>query len=110
MAQAQLTAVNFNIEKKEYWPPEGMRCEVEGCETPIYSSLSIYIMTHPSCSHIPVLDLPVKIRQKAREAARRQRERYAAEHKIEIPNLVGAITVPRDEVAYIFDVPGFGPR
>ncbi|CAG2247529.1 unnamed protein product [Mytilus edulis] len=168
MAQAQLTAVSFNIKKREYWLPEGMRCEVEGCETPIFSSLSIYIK-HWKAKHIPVVpiyqcsicqsrfgrrceltrhlrffhhlsvedtntilckvqpeQLPnmhyrdpgdvlprqakPRVNVEAREAARRHRELYAAEHKVEFPNLVGAITVPRDKVAYIFDVPGLGPR
>ncbi|CAG2239662.1 unnamed protein product [Mytilus edulis] len=159
MAQAQLTAVSFNIKKREYWLPEGMRCEVEGCETPIFSSLSIYIK-HWKAKHIPIVpvyqcsicksrfgrrceltrhfrffhhltveetnailckvqpeQLPnmhyrdpgdvlprqakPRVNVEAREAARRHRELYAAEHKVEFPNLVGAITVPRDKVAYI---------
>ncbi|CAG2231333.1 unnamed protein product [Mytilus edulis] len=43
MVQTQSNAVNFNIKKIDYWPPEGMRCEVEGCET-------LYIHHFPSTS------------------------------------------------------------
>ncbi|CAG2191561.1 unnamed protein product [Mytilus edulis] len=162
MAQAQSNGVNFNIKKRDYWPPEGMRCEVEGCETlyihhfpfpsstrrqkhlpivPIYQCQSRFgrrcelsVFTHhltventnailfkvqseqlPNMNYRDTGDvLPrqakPRVNVEAREAARRQRERYAAEHKVEFPNLVGAITVPRDKVAYIFDVPGLGPR
>ena len=53
MTQAQLDKVNFYLPEREYWPVEGMRCDVEGCTTPVFSSLAIY-MKHWKHTHIPV--------------------------------------------------------
>ncbi|CAC5412541.1 unnamed protein product [Mytilus coruscus] len=51
-----------------------------------------------------------RVNEEAREAARRQREAYLKANRVEFPNFFGAITVPRDNVDYVFDVPSVGQR
>ena len=49
-----------------------------------------------------------RVNVEARERARLERQRYAEEHRVDFPNLEGAVLVPRDSVAYVYQVPGLG--
>ena len=52
--------------------------------------------------------MPPKVYAEARDRAQKERREYAVEHHIDFPNLEGAVLVPKDRVAYVFDVPSLG--
>ena len=58
----------------------------------------------------PVAKYRTSVDVKAREEAQRRRREEALANKVEFPNLEGAVLVPRDMVAYVYQVPGLGQR
>ncbi|VDI69128.1 Hypothetical predicted protein [Mytilus galloprovincialis] len=166
---SEISVVKFVIPSEEknpeYWPDEGMSCEVKGCETPVIKSIGMYckhtkkttiiicrlcqrklgrrcyLLQHLRDFHklnikahteevlntIPQLVdnmnyidpgkiikrvIKPKINVQAREAAKKERRILSEQiNKKELfPNLHGAVIVPRDHEAYIFQMPNIKGR